>query len=118
MNLPNEVRHHQTIWVDLPDGRTVGVRYAMDGDRVVCFGDDGLSGAANGERLTAGLRGLASGPPEANFWVRVRELGPEDVTVALLSDIVGDRPLGRTADEVLRNLEGMRHSRRLVALEG
>jgi hypothetical protein len=48
----------------------------------------------------------------------VKELGPDDVTVALLSDIVGDRPLGRSADEVLRNLEGMRHSRRLVALEG
>lgn len=118
MSLPSEVRNHHTIWVDVPGGRTAAVRYAMDGDRLVCFGDDGLSVVAGGARLTAGVRGLASGPPEANFWVRVKELGPDEVPIALLADIVGYRPLGRSADEVLRNLEAMRRSRRLVALEG
>jgi hypothetical protein len=118
MSLPSEVRQHHTIWVDVPDGRNTGIRYAVDGDRVVCFGDDGLSGAVDGTRLTADVRGLASGPPDASFWVRVKDLAPEDVSVALLSDIVGHRPLGRSADEVVGNLEVMRHSRRLVALEG
>ena len=117
MSLPAEVHGHHTIWVEVPGGRTAAVRYAMDGDRIVCFGDDGLSGVADGARLTAGVRGLASGPPEANFWVRVKELAPADVSIALLSDIVGDRPLGRSGDEVLRNLEAMRSSRRLFALE-
>jgi hypothetical protein len=117
MSLPSEVRQHHTIWVDLPDGRNAGIRYAMDGDRLVCFGDDELGGAADGVRLTADVRGLASGPPEASFWVRVKELVPEEVSIALLSDIVGSRPLGRSADEVLGTLEAMRHSRRLVALE-
>ena len=118
MTLPSEVRSHHTIWVDVPGGRATAVRYAMDEDRMVCFGDDGLSGVADGARLTAGIWGIASGPPEANFWVRVKDLGPDEVPIALLSDIVGDRALGRTADEVLRNLEAMRRSRRLVALEG
>ena len=90
----------------------------MDGDRLVCFGDDGLSEAVDGTRLTADVRGLASGPPDASFWIRVKDLAPEDVSVALLSDVVGHRPLGRSSDEVLGNLEAMRHSRRLVALEG
>lgn len=118
MSLPSEVRGHHTVWVEVPDGRTVAVRYAMDGDRIVCFGDDGLSGVTNGARLTAGVRSLASGPPEANFWVRLQELRFDEVPVALLSDIVGHTPLGRDADEMLRNLEAMRRSRRLVALEG
>lgn len=118
MSLPSEVRSHHTIWVEVPDGRTVAIRYAMDGDRIVCFGDDGLSGVASGTRLTAGVRGLASGPPEANFWVRVQDLGLEEVPVALLSDIAGHVPLGRDSDETLRTLEAMRRSRRLVALEG
>jgi len=118
MTLPSEVRSHHTVWVERPDGRTAGIRYAMDGERIVCFGDDGLTGVPDGARLTAGVRGIATGPPEANFWIRVRDLSPDDVSVALLSDIIGDAPLGRDTDEVLRRLETIRHSRRLVALEG
>ena len=95
------------------------MRYAMDGDRVVCFGDDGLSAVPDGTRLSAGLRALACGPPDvADFWVRMTELVPDDVSVAVLSDIVGHGALGRSTEEVLCNLESMRQSRRLVALEG
>jgi hypothetical protein len=117
MSLPSEVRSHQTVWIDVPGGRTAAVRYEMDGDHLVCFGDDGLSGLAAGTHVTAGVRGLAGGPLDAMFWVHVRELGPEDVSIALLSDLVGDRALGRSSEEVVRNLEGMRSSRRLLALE-
>ena len=117
MSLPSGVRSHQTIWVDLPNGHTTAVRFAMDEDRLVCFGDDGLGGLVAGTHITAGVRGLAGGSLDAMFWVHVRDLDPDDVSIALLSDLVGDRPLGRTAEEVVRNLEDMRRSRRLVALE-
>ena len=117
MTLPNEVRSHQTVWIDVPGGRTSGVRYEMDGDRIVCFGDDGLSGLVAGTRVTASLGGLADGPLDAMFWVQVRELDPDEVPIALLSDLVGDRALGRSIEEVVASLEGMRRSRRLVALE-
>jgi hypothetical protein len=117
MSLPSEVRSHQTVWVDVPGGRTSSVRYEMDGDRIVCFGDDGLSALVAGARVTASLGGLADGPLDAMFWVRVRELDPDDVSIALLSDLVGDRALGRNIEEVVANLEGMRRTRRLVALE-
>ena len=117
MSLPTEVRTHQTVWIDVPGGRTAAVRYEMDGDRIVCFGDDGLSGIPAGTKVTASVGGLADGPLDAMFWVYVRELDPDSVSLALLSDLVGDRALGRTSEEVVRNLEGMRHSRRLVALE-
>jgi len=118
MSLPSEVRTHQTVWIDVPGGRTAAVRYEMDGDRLVCFGDDGLSGLAAGTQVTAAVRGLAGGPLDAMFWVHLRELRPEDVSLALVSDLVGDRSLGRNSAEVIRNLEGIRSSRRLVALEG
>ena len=117
MNLPSEVRSHQTVWIDVPGGRTAAVRYEMDGERLVCFGDDGLGGLVAGTHITAAVRGLTGGPLDAMFWVHVRDLVPEDVSIALLSDLVGDRPLGRTSEEVVRNLEEMRQSRRLVALE-
>ena len=117
--LPKELKSHHTIWLDLPGGGTVAVRYAMDGDRVVCFGDDGLSPVADGTRLSAGLRALACGPPDvADFWVKMKDLGPDDVSVAVLSDIVGHGALGRSSEEVLHKLESMRQARRLVALEG
>jgi hypothetical protein len=115
--LPNEFRSHQTVWIDAPGGRTAAVRYEMDGDRLVCFGDDGRGGLVAGTRITAGVRGLADGPLDGMYWVNVRDLEPDDVSIALLSDLVGDRPLGRTGEEVVRKLEELRHSRRIVALE-
>ena len=117
MSLPREVLKHQTVWIDVPGERTAAVRYEMDGDRIVCFGDDGLSGIAAGTRVTASIGGLADGPLDAMFWAYVRELDPDAVSLSLLSDLVGDRSLGRTSEEVVRTLEGMRRSRRLVALE-
>jgi hypothetical protein len=118
MTLPIVVRTHQRVWVDVPGGRTAAVRYEMEGDRIVCFGDNGLGGIPAGTRVTASVGGLADGPLDAMFWAYVRELDPDAVSLALLSDLVGDRALGRTSEEVVRNLEGMRRSRRLVALEG
>jgi len=117
MSLPNAVRTHQTVWIDVPGGRTAAVRYEMDGERIVCFGDDGLSGVPAGTKVTASVGGLADGPLDAMFWAYVRELDPDSVSLALPSDLVGDRALGDTSEEVVRSLEGMRRSRRLVALE-
>ena len=118
MSLPAEARSHHTIWLDLPGGRTVSVRYVSDGDRLVCLGDDGLAGIPAGSRLFAALRGLACGPRVTGFRVRVDDIGDSDeLSIGLLADLLGDRPLGRNADEVVHNLEHIRSTRRLVALE-
>jgi hypothetical protein len=117
VSLPSEVRKHQTVWIDVPGGRTAAVRFEMDGDRLVCFGDVGLRSIQAGTRVTAAVRGLADGPLDVMFWAQLRELDPAEVSLALLSDLVGDRALGRTSEEVVRKLEAMRTSRRLVTLE-
>ena len=117
MAFPAEVRSHHTIWVDLPGCRTAALRYTADGDRLVCLGDDGLSGVADGARLFASVRGLNSGPLERYFRVTVRDLDGRDVALATVADLVGDTALGRTAGEVEAALDSIRSSRRLVALE-
>lgn len=116
MSLPAEARSHHTIWVDVPDGRTVAVRYAADGDRLVCLGDDGLAAVPSGSRLIVALRGLACGPQISQFWVTVDDVPADEVSLGVLSEILGDHPLGRTGEEVTRRLEDIRSTRRLVAL--
>jgi hypothetical protein len=118
MALPAEVKGHQLVWVDVPGGRTRAVRVVADGERLVCFGDDGLSGVAEGTGLFASVRGLACGPLEKYFRVRLRQLGADDVSLSQVADLLGNTRLGRTADEVGTALEAQRSSRRLVALEG
>ena len=117
MAFPPEIRSHHTIWVDLPGCRTVALRYASDGERLVCLGDDGLAGVADGARLFASVRGLASGPLERYFRVTVRELDAAEVPLGTVADLVGDSALGRTASEVEASLHTIRSDRRLVALE-
>lgn len=117
MALPAEVKGHQSIWVDIPGGRTAALRFVADGDRLLCFGDDGLSGVADGTGLFVSVRGLACGPLEKTFRTRLREIGPDDISLNAVADLLGNRSLGRTADEVGAALERQRASRRLVALE-
>ena len=117
MSLPSEVRSHHTVWVDLPGGRTRAVRYAADGDRLICLGDDGLASIPDGTSVFASLRGLACGPLERYFRVKVHELDGHDVGLGTLAELLGDTALGRTSAEVEATLESIRASRRLVALE-
>jgi len=116
MALPAEARSHHTLWVDLPGGRTVSIRYVTDGDRLICLGDDGLAGIPAGSSLFVALRSLACGAHQGGFRVRVEELEAGSMSLGLLADLLGDRPLGRNGDEVVRNLEHIRSTRRLVAL--
>jgi hypothetical protein len=118
VSLPAETRSHHTIWVDLPGGRTVALRYAADGDRLVCLGDDGLAGVPAGTRLSAAVRGLACGPRERAFWVRVEDVAAAELSLGTLADLVGDKPLGRTSVEVRNSLEEIRSTRRIVGLAG
>ena len=118
MALPSEIRSHHTVWVDLPGGRTAALRYVADDDQLLCLGDDGLAGVADGTTLFASLRGLACGPLERYFRVSVREVPGEDLGLGTLAELLGDTPLGRTSAEVEATLQAMRTSRRFVALHG
>jgi len=118
MALPAEVKGHQLVWVDVPGGRTRAVRVVGDGDRLVCFGDDGLSEVAEGTSLFASVRGLACGPLEKYFRVRLHGLTPADVSLSQVAELLGNTSMGHTPAEVGATLEKHRAGRRLVALEG
>jgi hypothetical protein len=117
MTIPNEVRSHHTVWLDLPGGRTRALRYVTDGERLICRGDDGLAGVPAGATLFASLRGLACGPLERYFRVSVREVDGAELGLGTLAELLGDTPLGRNTAEVEATLEALRSSRRFVALE-
>ena len=54
MSLPKEIGSHHTMWFTVGDHKPVAVRYAVDNDEVVCFGDNGLTDLIEGSTI-AGL---------------------------------------------------------------
>lgn len=91
MRVPAEARSHHTVWVRPPDGRAVAVRYALEGDALVCLGDDGLASVPAGTRVGAAIHEIHNGPPLAEFSAMVRELDPSTVADGLLAEVIGHR---------------------------
>lgn len=111
MKLPAETKGHYTVWVSQPGQRVRAARYAVDGDRLVVFGDeDGFSDLREGDRVFATINELHSGPPLVTFPVTVHELGGDDVSLGVFADVVGHRQLATTYD-------GAKATRRLIALQ-
>lgn len=111
------VKSHHTVWIQGPRGRPRAVRYALDGERVVCFGDGSLAEVADRTAVTATVHEIAGGPPLATFAATVRDVGPDDVERNAVLELLDHVPLGRTREEVDANFERHRRSRRLVVLE-
>lgn len=117
MALPAEVRSHHTIWVRRGEDRAVAVRYAMAGDHVLCFGDNGLREVADGQRVSATVHAIAMGAPLATFDATVRDMAPAQVDLNDVGDLLANvvRGDGSVAG-TLRWLEKQRQERRLVEL--
>ena len=115
MGLPSEVRSHHTVWVR-HDGRSVPVRYAVEGDEIVCAGDDGLREVPDGARVHAVVHEIHDGPPLVELDATVRRMRPDELTAGLLAEVVGHRPLGPTPADTMAALADMRAHRRMVAL--
>ena len=115
MSLPEEVSGHHTVWVTPPGGRAVPVRYATADGRMYCFGDDGLVGMHDGERVRASIHRIACGPSVAEFFATARKVPSASIDREALLQLLEHVPLGRTLDEVEHNLEEHRH-RRIIEL--
>ena len=99
MALPAEIKGHYSVWISRPGHRATGERYAVDGDNLVVFGDDRLSDLHDGDRVTATINELHSGPPLVSFPVTVHELAPEEVGLGVFGDVVGHRRLATTYEQ-------------------
>lgn len=107
--LPPEVRKRTTVWVS--DGQRLArpIRYGVDGESLVCFGDDGLADVPAGSRVSVTLHELHDGPPLLRFDAVLRDLSPSDVSLGMVAEIVGHRSHVESYDEI-------RRTRRIVAL--
>lgn len=116
MTLPAAVKSHHTVWVTAPGAKPRAVRYAVDGDRLVCFGDDGLSSVPDGTRVTLAVHEIAGGHMLATFAASLREVDPDAVDTNALVEALGHVSLGRTLAEVEANIDKHRRTRRIVEL--
>lgn len=109
MTLPAEIKGHYSVWITRPGHRASAERYAVDGDRLVVFGDERLSDLHDGDRVAATIYELHSGPPLVTFPVTVRVLAPNEVGLGVFADVVGHRQLTTTYNQA-------KDTRRLLAL--
>ncbi len=117
MALPAEVRSHHTVWLRDGEERAVPVRYAVAGEHLVCFGDNGLSSMADGQHVTATVHAIACGPPLVTFGVTVHEMAPERVEMASVGELLENvmRSDG-SVESAVRWLGAQRSSRRILEL--
>jgi hypothetical protein len=74
MALPDSVMRHHTAWIHCADCRPHPVRYAVDADRLVCFGDDLPAGATNGRQLFVTVHEIAGGQALAEMNLTLRDV--------------------------------------------
>ncbi len=110
MGLPAETKGHYSVWVSRPGHHASAERYAVDGDRLIVFGDTRLGDLQDGDRVSATIYELHNGPPLVTFPVTVHELAADQVGLGVFADVVGHRQLTTTYEEE-------RAHRRLLALQ-
>jgi hypothetical protein len=119
MSLPEEVRSHHTAWVGVAgdnERRSVLVRYALSGESLVMFGDEELSGVADGARVTVTVHEIHDGPPLVSFGATLRDVEPSEVDREALGELLAHLSLGHDLVEVSEHLDEIRAHRRVVAL--
>jgi hypothetical protein len=116
MTLSPEVVRHHTAWVQAADSRPFPVRYAVDRDHMVWFGDQLPDDATNGSRVTVTVHEIAGGPALAQLHGIVHDITADDVDRNTVLDLLEHVSLGRTAGEVDHSI-ATHLRRRLVTLD-
>jgi hypothetical protein len=115
VTLPDTVDRHHTAWIHCDACAPHPIRYAIDGDRLVYFGDQLPSEARNGRRVTVTVHEIAGGPPLAEFAGSLHDVDAEEIDPNSILDLLEHVPLGRTRSE--RDAAIARHrTRRLVTV--
>jgi hypothetical protein len=115
MSLPAAVNRHHTAWIQCDGCAPHPFRYAVDGDRIVCFGDRLLGGAGNGRRVTVTVHEIAGGAAVAEFTGSLCDANADDIDANAILDLLEHVPLGRTPGERAAALAQHR-TRRLVTV--
>lgn len=113
----NQVQGHHTAWVKKQGWpRPVPVRYAVSGNSLVTFGDQGLAGLVAGDRVVATVHEIAGGPLLESLGVTVTDIPPAEVDREAVLELVAHVPLGATLAEVNARVDELCRTRRIMAL--
>lgn len=115
MALPADVTRHHTAWVSCAECAPHPVRYSIDGQRIVCFGDDLPAGAVDGRAVFVTVHEVAQGPAVARMTGVVHDLDVDDVDPNAVLGLLEHVSLGRTPEEVAASIRRHR-TRRLVSV--
>ncbi len=115
MALPSEVKGRYTVSLRV-NGHSASARYAAQGDRLICLGDERLAGVADGERVEVTIGEIGGHGFAARFQAAAREVASDEVDDEALGRLLEHVPLGRTLEEVTRGLQDARRTRRFLAL--
>jgi hypothetical protein len=116
MTLPAAVLAHSAARVHRPgEARVRVVRYAVQGDALLCFGDGSLAGLRDGEHVFVDITN-ANGSLEDEFAATLREARADQVDPRAFNQLVENLPLGWTRAEMESALTRL-HARRLVLLQ-
>lgn len=116
MPLPAAATSHHTAWVTSPSGSSHPVRYAVDGERLVCFRGDGLGRVPDRAHVSVSIHAIAGGQLVAQFGASLRWLAPDEVGMNALIELLEHVPLGRSLEEVQVNLAKQRATRQVIEL--
>ncbi len=115
MTLPASVGRHHTAWIRCPESRAHPVRYSVDGETMVCFGDQLPAGATDGLRVFVAVHEIAGGPALAEMAMTLHDVAADDLDPNAILDLLEHVSLGRTAEEVDASIARHRE-RRIVTL--
>jgi hypothetical protein len=89
MALPKEISSHHTMWITVGSHRAVAIRYAVDDDEVICFGDGALRELGDGAAVVGTVHEIANGPPLFATSFDVRVVASGEVPLGIVGEVVG-----------------------------
>ncbi len=118
MTLSAEISRHHTAWVHCDECRPRAVRYAVDGDRLLCFGDKLPADAANGRKVFVNVHDIsgAGGHALERRSATIHDVPPNAVDANAILELLEHVSLGRTPAEIDSSIQRHRE-RRIVALD-
>ena len=116
MSLSAAAASHHTAWVSVSGSTAHPVRYAVDGNRLVCFGDERLVHVPDNTQVSVSIHEIAGGRLVAAFGALLHDLSPDAVSMNALAELLDHVPLGRSLEEVGAHLAEQRAHRRIVEL--
>jgi hypothetical protein len=115
MPLPDSVSRHHTAWIHCADCPPHPVRYAVDAQRMVVFGDDLPAGATNGRQVFVTIHEIAGGPALAEMNLILHDVSADELDPNAVLELLEHVSLGRTTKEVDESIM-LHRRRRLVTL--